>query len=180
MIDLSGHNLSDMNMRGIDLSHADLRKADLRGTDLSYASLYEADLTGAKTDAETNFYHADLRGTVGTPFVPMRCPSDGPFIGWKIANSNSGDPVVVKLLIPADARRASGTVEHCRCSKAYVLELEGGWKEAFSRNDPEFRYIKGEYVYPDRFDADRWDNWGHGIYFFVEREAAIRWMRRGR
>lgn len=172
LLNLSGRDWSYTSLRNEDLSHAYLRYADLRGTDLSYASLYCADLTGALTDESTNWYGADLRNVTSRPLIPMVCPSHGPFIAWKMANNHG--PVLVKLLIPGDAKRVSGTTRACRCDKAYVLRIEGA-DEAYSFNDPSFIYRAGKYVYADSFDDDRWNNWSHGIYFFIDREEAERY-----
>lgn len=175
-IDWSGQNLSGKSLRGEDLSHANLRGAILYGADLSYASLYGADLTGVRVDESTNWYGADLRKAINVPYIPMVCPSEGAFVGWKQAQGPGPDPVLVKLLIPRGASRVSGTTRSCRCNKALVLDIEGA-KEAYSTNDRNLRYKFGEYVYADSFTADRWDNYGHGIYFFVDREEAVnyRW-----
>lgn len=165
---------SNMDLHGLDLSHRDfsrclLTNTDLRGANLRCASFYNADLTGAVADKDTVWAEADLRKAKNVPFIPMVCPSHGPFIAWKMANNHG--PVLVKLLIPGDAKRVSGTTRACRCDKAYVLRIEGA-DEAYSFNDPSFVYRAGEYVYADSFDDDRWNNWSHGIYFFIDREEA--------
>ena len=54
--DLSGYNLS-----GINLQEADLRGANLSGANLSNANLQQANLRGANLN-ETNLSDADLRG----------------------------------------------------------------------------------------------------------------------
>lgn len=175
-IDWSGQNLSGKSLRGEDLSHANLKGAILYGADLSYASLYGADLTGVRVDESTNWYGADLRKTINVPYIPMVCPSHGAFIGWKQAKAWHPDPVLVKLLILCDSRRVSGTTRSCRCDKALVLAIEGTDK-AHSMNDDNTWYKVGHHVFADSFTADRWDNYGHGLYFFIDREEAVnyRW-----
>ena len=158
-------------------AHRDLKHMDFRHTDLTDASLYGADLRGARIDETTNLHGADLRGTIGVPFIPMVCPSHGPFIGWKVAKDEDGVKRIVKLLIPADARRVSGTTRHCRCDKAFVISIENDLEVAYSINDPWFKYRVGQYVYPDSFTEDRFDNYGHGIYFFVDRAEAENYRR---
>ena len=69
-----------------DLSGSDLRRCDLSGSDLSGSDLRRC----------------DLRGDVGL-FIPMACPSVGAFTAWKKCR----DDLIVKLLIPEDARRLS-------------------------------------------------------------------------
>ena len=167
-------NFSGWDLHDKDLSHMDLTRAKLCGTNLSFASLYGAKLDGARIDERTNLYGADLREAEGIPFVPMVCPSEGPFMAWKVALDSDRVRRIVKLLIPARAKRVSGTVRACRCSEAYVIRVEGA-PRAYSINDPNICYEPGKYVYPDRFDEDRWDNYGHGIYFFIDREEAERY-----
>lgn len=161
-----------------DYSHRDLRHMDFRHTDLTFASLYGADLRGARVDGTTNLYGADLREARSVPMIPMICPSHGPFVGWKVALKEQGNRMercIVKLWIPSDAKRVSGTIRYCRCDKARVEAIEGA-TEAWSMNDPGMKYEVGAFVYADKFDDDRWENYGHGIYFFVDREEAVRYM----
>ena len=137
-----------------DLGGADLRDADLRGADLRAAF---------------------LRGAEGIPYVPLACPSDGAFIGWKKV-----DRYLVKLEIPEDAERSSATTNICRCDKAKVLDII-----CTSDDNPlkpqeitNFHYTKtiykvGEMVYADSFDPNRWNENTHGIHFFINKQDAI-------
>jgi hypothetical protein len=59
--DLSGRNLSDLNLRKADLSEASLAEADLDGIDLLDADLDEADLRGASL-IRANLQEAGLGG----------------------------------------------------------------------------------------------------------------------
>jgi len=65
-VDLSGADLSDMQLNGIDLSRADLRGANLERTNLSRARLSEANLVRANLSGailhDTNLSGADLGG----------------------------------------------------------------------------------------------------------------------
>ena len=151
--------LSDADLRGAYLSGAYLRGADLSYADLSYAYLRGADLRGAKQ----------------IPYIPLACPSDGAFIGWKKVGR-----YLVKLEIPEDAKRSSATTNKCRCDKAKVLDII-----CISDNSPLdlqeitcFNYHKtiykvGEMVYPDSFDEERWNECSHGIHFFINKQDAI-------
>ena len=183
--DLSGADLTEAvlrwavlrkaNLTGADLSGAYLSGADLTGADLSGADLTGADLTGA------NLTGADLSG-VKNLNVTMACPTNGSFIGWKKAiHPEDKRKLLVKLLIPNDARRSSATTNKCRCDKAQVLEitdLEGNaFEVACSNHDNEFVYKVGETVKVDDFCADRFQKCAAGIHFFVDREAAIRYER---
>ena len=142
---------------------ADLSGADLRGADLSGADLRGANLRGA-----------NLYGAKNVPFIPLACPSEGAFIGWKKV-----DCYLVKLQIPASARRSSATTTKCRCDKAKVLGIYNldGTKAEITRirntNYTYCDYIVGEMVYPDSFDEDRFNECSHGIHFFINKQEAI-------
>ena len=128
------------------------------------AYLSDADLRGAY-----------LRGAKQIPYIPLACPSDGAFIGWKKVGG-----YLVKLEIPEDAKRSSATTNKCRCDKAKVLDII-----CISDNSPidlqeitSFNYHKtiykvGEMVYPDSFDEERWNECSHGIHFFINKQDAI-------
>ena len=153
---------------------ADLRDADLRDADLSDAYLSDADLRDAYL-RDAYLRGADLRGAKQIPYIPLACPSDGAFIGWKKVGR-----YLVKLEIPEDAKRSSATTNKCRCDKAKVLDII-----CISDNSPIelqeitcFNYHKtiykvGEMVYPDSFDEERWNECSHGIHFFINKQDAI-------
>ena len=156
-----------MRLRGAYLGDADLRGADLRGADLGDADLGDADLRDAYLGG------ADLRGAKNIPFIPLACPSDGAFIGWKKVNK-----CIVKLLIPEDAKRSSATTNKCRCDKAKVLEITSmetneHLDEITNREYAPCVYKVGEMVYPDSFDDDRWNECSHGIHFFINKQEAV-------
>ena len=132
---------------------ADLRGAYLRGSDLSGAYL-----SGAKE----------------VPYIPLACPSDGAFIGWKKVKG-----CIIQLLIPEDAKRCSATTQKCRCEFAKVVsitridngeELQSIENTAYS---PSVFYKVGEIVKPDSFDEDRWNECSHGIHFFINKQDAL-------
>ena len=170
--DLRGANLRDSDLRGADLSRADLRYADLRGADLSDANLCGADLSDA------NLYGAKLSElTVAQTSI---LPDEGDIIGWKKAITLDGAPIIVKLLIPADAQRSNATGRKCRASTARVLDLQDQQGNslppdttAYSSYDPDFTYQKGETIHVENFDTNRWNECAPGIHFFITRiEAA--------
>ena len=151
---------------------ADLHGADLRGADLGYAYLRGADLDGADLRG-ANLRDANLRDAKNIPFIPLSCPSDGEFIGWKKVSNK-----LVRLLIPSDAKRSSSTSNKCRCDKAKVLEitdLDGSnpITSVINFNYVETQYVVGEMVFPDSFDENRWDECSNGIHFFIDRQEAI-------
>lgn len=134
-------------------------RADLRGANLRGANLYGADLREAKR----------------VPYIPMTCPDAGTFVGWKKASKD----LIVKLLIPEDAKRSSGTSRKCRCDKAVVLAIENpnvgdsGVMEVASMYDSEFIYRVGETVTVQDYDDDRWNECSAGIHFFINRQEAV-------
>ena len=146
-------------------NNADLRNADLSNADLSNADLRNADLR-----------NADLRNNKTFPYLPLACPSDGAFIGWKKIGKN-----LVKLEIPEDAMRCSATTNKCRCDKAKVLDIicisddhsPRNLQEITNCNFHKTTYKVGEMVYPDSFDEDRWNECSHGIHFFINKQDAI-------
>ena len=195
--DLHGADLRCANLRDADLSAADLRCADLRSADLRSADLSDADLSDANlrsadlSDADlrcADLSDADLRGanlhganlselTVAQTSI---LPDEGDIIGWKKAITLDGAPIIVKLLIPADAQRSNATGRKCRASTARVLDLQDKQGNslppdttAYSSYDPDFTYQKGETVHVEDFDTNRWDECAPGIHFFITRIEAI-------
>ena len=180
--DLHIANLRDANLRNAnlygafllnaDLSRADFRSANLLNAYLSGADLHNADLRGA------NLCDADLRSAKNVPYIPMVCPEEGDFIGWKKAEGNK-DKVIVKLHIPFDAKRSSATARKCRCSKAEVIAIynldgtEEGETTCHSDYDNSFIYEVGKTVEVTNFSEDRWSECAKGIHFFINRQEAI-------
>ena len=178
--DLHGADLNHADLSHADLSHADLCGADLCGADLSDADLRYADLHGA------SLYGADLSCANLSELTIAQTsiiPDDGDIIGWKKTYADDTmppRPVIVKLLIPADAQRSNGTGRKCRASTARVLDLQDKQGNslppdttAYSRYDTDFTYKKGETVHVENFDTNRWNECAPGIHFFITRiEAA--------
>ena len=170
---LEGANLESANLAWADLADANLKEADLKdanlkGAFLEGADLTEADITGAVLNA------AHLNGAQNIPYIPLACPSEGAFIGWKKVEGK----YLVKLQVPEDARRLSATSRKCRCDMAKVLDitsLDGNkhYDEVTNTNYKETIYKAGEMVYPDLFDENRWIECSHGIHFFINKEDAI-------
>ena len=165
---LSGANLSWANLSCANLRGANLRDADLSCADLSYANLRDANLRDA------NLLYTNLRDAKNILYIPLECPSEGSFIGWKKVNN-----ILIKLEIPEDARRSSATTKKCRCDKAKVLgfydlnSTELNINKIINNNYNTCEYIKSEMVYPDSFDEDRWNECSHGIHFFINKQDAI-------
>ena len=176
-------DLREANLRGADLRGADLREADLRGADLYGANLRGADLYGANLRGadlrgadlrEADLRGADLREAKNIPFIPLVCPEKGSFTAFKKCGS-----YIIKLLIPQDAKRCSATTRKCRASYAKVVaitNIDGSQAEVDHVTNHAYEPIEykiGEYVYPDSFDDDRWNECSHGIHFFINRQEAV-------
>ena len=146
----SGADLYGTNLRGANLCGANLRGADLRG----------ADLRGAK--------NADLAIAI-TRILP-----EGDIIGYKKCQ----DGKIVKLLIPADAKRSHAFGRKCRAEYAEVLEITKGkrqLKKAISQFDGSFIYEVGKTVKPiNPFSGDWQQECESGIHFYITKiEAEI-------
>lgn len=209
--DLCGANLCNTILIMADLCGANLRGADLSGARLSRAYLCGANLNRARLYISrdnlimADFRDADLSEAILSnqefinSMLPICCPEEGSFIGWKKAYvfSSNADcterlfidigcnrtPVIVKLLIPNTAKRLSATSRKCRCNEAKVIDIQsvefdglsltGTVQEAFSGRDPEFVYKIGETVRVEDFDDNRWNECSTGIHFFITRQEAV-------
>lgn len=126
---------------------------NLRGADLSSANLRGADLYSA--------IDADL-AISRTRILP-----DGELIGWK----KCANGVIVKLRIPADARRSHAFGRKCRAEFADVLEVIGA-DEARSQHDHRVTYRAGERVTCHGWCQDWTQECAGGIHFFITRAEA--------
>lgn len=154
-------NFRHANMKGAALRYDDLSGADICGANLFSAVLEHANLEGIRSDEETKFFR-------------LYCPETGPFLGYKKCFNNR----LVQLLIPADAKRTSATLNSCRCSKAKVLTIKSfdyseEFDEAWSLVDENFVYRKGQWVEVPDFNEDRWMDSTTGIHFWLTREEAL-------
>ena len=157
---LSGADLSRADLSGAYLSWADRSGADLSRADLSGADLSWADLSGAKCAALA------IAQTVIAPA--------GDLVVWKKCQEG----VLVRLLIPAAARRSSAAGRKCRAEYVRVLEVIGPagrpWtaRPGVSIHDGKTEYRVGETVKADQWCEDRWQECAGGIHFFLTREEA--------
>ena len=115
-----------------------------------------------------NLARADLAGAKNTPKrLPHFQMPDGDLIGWKKCG-----PHIVKLLIPADAKRTASLVgRKCRAEFVKVLEIEGA-AEAASSHDSGTVYRVGEIVRPDSYDDNPLVECTHGLHWFATRAEA--------
>ena len=101
---------------------------------------------------------------------------EGDLIGWGKKHN-----VMVKLLIPALAKRSWATTRKLRCEYAKVLEIRKGNSHLPYFAHRAYRdlitvYRVGEIVYPDSWDPDRWRECSHGIHFFLTEHEAAQWI----
>lgn len=164
---LCGFDLYRANLTRVDLTDANLYRVNLTDANLSGAILTRANLTGAKLPELTAAQTSIL-------------PNEGDIIGWKKALTDDDTPVIVKLLIPADAQRSNSTGRKCRANKARILDLQNMQGDslppdttAHSQYDRSFPYRKGETVSVENFDTNRWNECAPGIHFFITRIEAV-------
>lgn len=112
--------------------------------------------------------------TVGLDPAPI-----GELIGWKKASDH-----IIKLKIPMKAKRSRATTNKYRCEYAKVLsifnlkqnvevyELE---HKSFYSDSSSVIYKVGKFVYPDKWDNNRWDECSNGIHFFLHEYQALSW-----
>jgi hypothetical protein len=178
----SGANLRDANLWGTNLRGANLRDANLRGANFRGANLQGADLWGTNLQGadlrDANLRDANLWGTNlwGTKNIPNKVkaetsivPETGGFQGWKKCQNG----VIVRLRIPAAAKRSNATGRKCRAERALVLEVIGD-EVGVSQYEyaPKIVYKKGEVVTCNVWDPNRWVECGGGIHFFLTRYEA--------
>ena len=159
--DLSGANLRWADLRGADLRWANLRGSDLSGADLRWANLRGADLRWANLSGANLRWSKNIAPVIAARI--MRCPPEGEFIAYKKLKGGT----ICKLAIPADARRSSATGYKCRAEFADVIEGNG-----VSVHDGTTAYAPGQRVTCHEWDADRWNECGGGIHFYMSREEA--------
>ena len=158
-------NLQNANLKNANLERASLRRVNLTYADIRGAKLYAAVLENAILD---NIIFDDK-----TENFRIHCPEQGAFVAYKKGLDN----LIIKLLIPSDARRVSSTMNCCRCDKAKVLEIKNfeGTKffdEAWSTVAENFCYKLGEWVYAENFNEDRWYDSTGGIHFWMTEDEA--------
>lgn len=116
-------------------------------------------------------------------YLEMECPEEGSFIGYKKLVDFYNNEYICKLLIPEDAKRSSATSKKCRCSYAKVLEIKniknGEMVSSVLHNVrifSEYKHINykvGDFVFPDEWDENRFNECSHGIHFFMNKKYAL-------
>ena len=191
--DLSYADLRFADLRSADFRYADLSSADLSSVDLSYAKLSSAKLSYAKLSSadlssaklssanlssadlrSADLSSADLRSAKNADFAiaVTRILTDGDIIGWK----KCCDGLLVRLLIPVDARRSSAFGRKCRAEFVRVLEVLRDGKtvteSAISCYNAKVIYTAGQIVRCDKWDEDFTAECSGGIHFFITRLEA--------
>ena len=179
-------NLEGANLEGADLRYTNLKSTNLKGADLEYADLKGADLESADLKG-TNLIYTNLKSTnlkgadledanlKGASHYQIQCPEVGSFIAFKKLIDNR----IAKLEIPEYAKRSSATSRKCRANTAKVLEIFNAqnhnekFEIGYSIFNMNFEYKVGEFVSPDRFDDDRFNECSNGIHFFITLQEAI-------
>ena len=151
-------NLADANLAGAYLSDA-----NLAGAYLARANLADANLAGANlADANLAYAKGSELAIAMTRILPA-----GDLIGWKKCKYG----VIVKLRVPAEAKRSHAFGRKCRAEYVDVLDVIGA-DVGISEHDSKTEYRPGQRVTPDSFD----ENWRYecssGIHFFITREEA--------
>lgn len=178
-----GIDISGWDMTGLNLKRATFDRCNLNGTDFSYSDLdhvafYNNDLRGMKLCrckargcsfrfqdmtgidlSGANIYASVLEDAMNqdkviidddTKWYKMRCPEFGKaFIAWKCCT----DLRVVQMLVPPDAKRCMSTLETGRVSRVKVLSIKSideseRFTWAQSTVDPDFYYEVGKWLEP--------------------------------
>lgn len=192
--DFTNSYMTDFTFDNCVFRQCDFTKCNMENVLFKCCLFYDCDFNEA--DLPPFFYPECMAGCTNIPYMPMACPEEGEFIGYKIASSeqrcsiipslvvpydNQGPAnVLVTLKIPADARRSSSGGRKCRCDKAKVIGLEffgghEGENVAYSKFDARFEYRVGEEISVPFFDENRWNECSTGIHFFINRKEALQY-----
>ena len=127
-----------------------------------------------KQNADLSFANLSFAKYADHALAQTLIVPDGDLIVWKKCCNN----VLVKLLIPKEAKRSNATGRKCRAEYGEVLELidlTDKRKKALVgishyKNSVEYRV--GETVKCDEWDEDRLNECSGGIHFFITRIEA--------
>lgn len=142
------------------------------------------------TNMPDHFHPSYMEDCTNVPYMPMACPDEGEFTGYKVAiredtkldrPAMNADYVIVTLRIPSDARRSAAGGRKCRCDKAQVIAIEPAKSKyagttirtARSAHDFAFKYRVGEEVFVTNFDENPWNECAPGIHFFMNKKEAL-------
>ncbi|RLC32202.1 MAG: hypothetical protein DRH37_01220 [Deltaproteobacteria bacterium] len=152
-VNFTGANLREANLKGAFLVLANFKDATLIGANFQNACLIDANFTLAK-------YNHD---TIGIHPAP-----EGDLIGW---GSKAG--VLVKLLIPAAAKRSCSTGRKHRAEYAKCIRVYNSSKSVKVTNSYDtLEYVEGNTVTCHSWNDNRWEECTGGIHFFLTRQEA--------
>jgi hypothetical protein len=140
-------------------------------------------ITDGKGNKYEMFHGCSLKGFAPAVPVPMACPEKGAFECWKAGWTtidHQGVNLLIKLRVPADAKRCAALTNECRANKVEVVEfytLDGNPLPhvRMASDRLHFKYRKGEVVEHQAFDENRFNEAGSekgGITFFMTKEEA--------
>jgi len=146
-----------VDMRYADIKNANLKKAVLQSSELICAQFSQSNLIKANFRG-SNLEGANLQGAnlTGTYFDSRSiAPEEGSFVAWKVLFDKQGDAVIIKVLIPEDAKRMTPLFgRYGRAEFVKVLELNHDVSIAKGRFHPERIYAVGETVCTLNYDND--------------------------
>lgn len=127
---------------------------------------------------------------MGFPYRLQSIPDVGSFTAWKrvkLRAEREGyeHSAIAKLLVPEDAEREALPNGEFRASKVIVVEiqdLEGNVLPdavGLSPFDLRTRYVAGETVEEPNYGSEMFINMQPGIYFYLQRNAALRYLVEG-
>ncbi len=183
--DFNASEIIDSDFTESILSYADFSNAYIADSAFYHAWLLSANFEGAIINSGTSFCRAYIEKdkNISYPNLPIACPEEGSFIGFKVGlNSIDLSAVLIKLEIMEDAKRSSGTRRKCRADKVKVLDIidintEKHETEAISIARRNFKYKVGEVIQIDDFDENRWKECSTGIHFFITKDEALRYAK---
>lgn len=166
------------------LSYAQFIGGSIRNMSFAFSSVEHAMFNNINADSVT-FDHCDIDRckVVGSNIIlPQMIPSTGSFIAWKKAlcgmEGESQSAVIIKLLIPEDAKRCCGS-HKCRASKVEVLGFETLDGQKLSDDSCVHSWYNHDFMYrigtvePLYFDDDLTAQCSDGIHFFLNRDDAV-------
>jgi len=189
----SGLRLTDIIFKNSKFYNTDFSKTNFVGCVITDCTIKNCETKNAFIDNDTYFITNNFINNLDENIkfdISMACPDTGSFIGWKKAyyiNSHGNtENCIIKLEIPEDAKRLSGTSKKCRCNKAKVLEIQTLNGEvidtiaysyyllnARKTNNANFTYQAGITLYINDFNENRFAECSPGIHFFINRCDAV-------
>lgn len=154
-------------------------------TRIEFVDLSGVYFSGTKLD---NALFSCVKNLPSDMFPLLLRPASGEFKGYKAVDIGNDNYCIAELYIPEDAKVVNAyNSRKCRASKAKVMKfysLDGKELDIqsaysiFVSDDDRINYIKGEYVYPDKFVESREIECINGIHFFITFDEAVEYIRK--